>query len=249
MEARINDHSLYYELDGPEDGPALVLLHHGLGSTRAWRENVLELVRAGFRVIAYDRWGYGGSTTRSRLNIPAFDDDVEDLRALLDLLEIEQVDLIGHSDGGTISLHFAARFPERVRKLVLVAAHIYIEEKMIPGIESVRYTYDNEPRFRQGLNRVHGDKAASVFRNWYDGWVENAPPDWDMRPILRSITIPVLVVQGEQDEHATPQHAYDLASALPNAKLWLAPGAGHMLPQEQAEQFNCRVLEFLTTDA
>ena len=57
---------------------------------------------------------------------------------------------------------------------------------------------------------------------------------WDMRPILRQIGCPTLVVQGEADEHATPQHARDIADGIPGAELWLVPGAGHMLPQENA---------------
>ena len=68
---------------------------------------------------------------------------------------------------------------------------------------------------------------------------------WDMRPILSHIHCPVLVVQGEQDEHATPQHAKDIAEAIPGAELWLLPGAGHMFPQENAALINPRLLQFL----
>ena len=67
-----------------------------------------------------------------------------------------------------------------------------------------------------------------------------------MRPLLAGISCPALVIQGEQDEHATPQHARDIAAAIPGAELWLLPGAGHMLPQEAAERFNPRLIEFLS---
>jgi pimeloyl-ACP methyl ester carboxylesterase len=53
------------------------------------------------------------------------------------------------------------------------------------------------------------------------------------------------VIQGEGDEHATPEHAVDIAENIPGAELWLVPGAKHMLPQEMAELFNQKVLSFL----
>jgi 3-oxoadipate enol-lactonase len=71
---------------------------------------------------------------------------------------------------------------------------------------------------------------------------------WDIRPRLRNIRCRVLVVQGLEDEHATPQHARDLAGAIPAAELWLVPGAGHMLPREQPEVFNPRLLGFLMAE-
>jgi pimeloyl-ACP methyl ester carboxylesterase len=66
-----------------------------------------------------------------------------------------------------------------------------------------------------------------------------------MRPLLPKITSPTLVVQGEMDEHATPQHALDIANAIPNAELWVVPGEKHMFPQEEAETFNKRLIRFL----
>jgi pimeloyl-ACP methyl ester carboxylesterase len=66
-----------------------------------------------------------------------------------------------------------------------------------------------------------------------------------MRPVLEKIACPTLVVQGMEDEHATPQHARDIAAGIPGAELWLDPGTAHMLPQERAEVFNRKVVEFL----
>ena len=177
--------------------------------------------------------------------MPNFTQDLSDLQRLLDILELGQVSLVGHSDGGTIALYFAAAHPERVRSLVTVAAHVYVEEKMQPSILAVRHAFEHDGRFRAGLRRVHGDKFEQVFHNWFDGWARSECKDWDLRPLLNSITCPVMVVQGEQDEHATPQHAIDLAAAIKGAGLWLVPGARHMLPQENAVIFNPRLLEFL----
>jgi pimeloyl-ACP methyl ester carboxylesterase len=153
--------------------------------------------------------------------------------------------LIGHSDGGTIALYYAMQYPEKVAALVTVAAHIYLEPKMEPGIQGIRQTFEGDPRFRDGLHRLHGDKFESVFFNWFDGWHTPKALAWDLRPHLPEIACPTLVIQGEDDEHATPQHAHDVAEGIPDAELWLVPGAKHMLPQDSPEVFNLKLLEFL----
>jgi len=241
----INGHKLNVESHGPDNGPAVVLLHHGLGSIRAWKANVPALAAAGLHVIAYDRWGYGKSDARAELGQPYFDADQADLLSLLDELQLGQAALVGHSDGGTIAMYFAAAHPERIAKLVTVAAHIYVEPKMQAGPEMIRATYENDPDFQRRFTRQHGEKAGQVFQNWYGGWFRTDNLSWDMRPVLSNITCPTLVIQGEQDEHASPQHAINIAEAIPGAGLWLLPGAGHMLPQEEAKRFNPCLIEFL----
>ncbi len=241
----INGHCLNVEVHGPPDGPAVVLLHHGLGSVYSWQAQIPALVAAGFRTIAYDRWGYGRSDAREQLSMPYFKDDLRDLKLLLELHQIQSAALVGHSDGGTIALYYAALHVKQVTAVVPVAAHIYVEPKMHPGIEGVKRAFENDPNFRQGLRRLHEDKVDAVFQGWYQGWRKPENLDWDMRSTLEDISCPTLVVQGLEDEHATPQHARDIAAAIPDARLWLLPQAGHMLPQDYPEEFNTRVCSFL----
>jgi pimeloyl-ACP methyl ester carboxylesterase len=241
----INGHNLYMEHYGPENGPVVGLLHHGLGSARAWREQIPSLVDAGYQVVAYDRWGYGGSDARPKLDLPTFTTDLDDLCSLFEQLGIRRAALLGDSDGGTIALYFAAQHPELVSCVVTVAAHIYVETKMEPGILGIRQSFKTDERFRSGLHHAHGEKYNAVFHNWFDGWHRIESLAWDMRPVLAQIRCPTLIVQGEEDEHATPQHAKDIVEAITGAELWLLPGTGHMLPQENANLFNPRLIEFL----
>jgi len=242
---QINNHHLQINIHGPANGHPVILLHHGLGSTQAWRKQVPALTEAGYRVIVYDRWGYGQSEIRPYLEVPSFSDDLADLSAIIENLNLSTITLIGHSDGGTIALYYAAQHPEQVAALVTVAAHIYIEPKMDAGVQGVRHAFENDARFRAGLRRAHGDQFERVFHNWFDGWHTPKALNWDMRPLLRKITCPTLVIQGEADEHATPQHARDIAEGIPDAQLWLLPKAKHMLPQENAAAFNKRIIKFL----
>jgi pimeloyl-ACP methyl ester carboxylesterase len=241
----INGHNLHLERSGPGHAPAVVLLHHGLGSARAWRQQIPPLLQAGYQVIAYDRWGYGGSDPRPSLDVPGFDDDLADLESMLERLGLGEVALVGHSDGGTIALYMAARHPNLVRCLVSVAAHIYVEPQMQPGILGIRQAFEADPRFRKGLQVAHGEKCQEVFDHWFDGWYQLESLTWDMRPWLAQVKCPTLVVQGEEDEHATPQHARDIAGKIAGSELWLVPGANHMLPQEKPALFNDRLLQFL----
>ncbi|MGE5221626.1 MAG: alpha/beta fold hydrolase [Omnitrophica WOR_2 bacterium] len=252
MEFKTANHRIDYDLQGPEDGPVIVFLHDGLGSKWAWREQIPAFTGAGYRVIAYDRWGYGRSDPRPGIDIPFFEDDLVDLENLLDSLCPAPANLVGHSDGGNIALAFAVRNPEKVRSLVCVAAHVYVQPKMRDGILKARQDFEMSERLRAGLARQHGDKTRQVFYHWFDGWYNERNLAWDMRPDLAHIRCPALIVQGMDDEYATPQHAADIAAAVPNAGLFLAPQGAHRLPQQMPELFNCRILEFVkslhTTD-
>lgn len=241
----INNRELHIETHGHPDDRPIIFLHHGLGSTRAWQGQVSAFVDAGYHLIIYDRWGYGKSSPRPYLAVPSFVDDLEDLTAIIETLENQSVNLIGHSDGGSIALYFASQHPETVNALVVVAAHIYLEPKMEPGIQRIRQAFENDPRFREGLQRAHGQKFVSTFYNWFDGWHNPEALSWDMRPFLTEVQCPTLVIQGEKDEHATPQHAMDIAKSIASSELWLVPGGRHMLPQERVENFNTSVLTFL----
>lgn len=247
----VNGHKIYLEEHGSPDKPVVVLMHHGLGAVRSWKAQIPALVEHGWWVIAYDRWGYGKSDPRPSLSLPDFAPDLADLEQLLTILEINKLVLVGHSDGGKIAMLYTLRHPQQVERILLVSTHIYVEEKMGAGIQEVRQNYAQDADFRGKMHKVHGSKADQVFANWFDGWlaVGSLPGEcWDMRPAICEIACPVMVVQGLQDEHATPQHARDIAAAIPGAQLWLVPGVGHMLPQEADELFNARMLAFLGAD-
>jgi pimeloyl-ACP methyl ester carboxylesterase len=241
----INNREIHIETHGRPGDKPIIFLHHGLGSTHAWQGQISSFVDAGYHLVIYDRWGYGKSTPRLNLAVPSFADDLADLTMIIQTLDLQTVSLIGHSDGGSIALYYASKHPKTVDALVVVAAHIYLEPKMEPGIQKIRQAFENDPRFRKGMQRAHGEKYESTFYNWFNGWHNPDTLDWDMRPILRKVKCPTLVIQGKNDEHATPQHAMDIAEYIASAELWLVPGGRHMLPQEMGDEFNSSVLAFL----
>jgi pimeloyl-ACP methyl ester carboxylesterase len=203
------------------------------------------LAGAGYRVVAYDRWGHGKSAPREVWSMPYFKQDLVDFQVLLEELKVDQAALIGHSDGGKIAMYYTIDNPQRVISLLVVSTHIYIEPTMNQGVQTVRSDFENDRKFQRKMRRVHGDNAQALFWGWFNGWHDPSIRDWDMRPTISHITCPTLVVQGLADEYATPLQAQNIAAAIPGADLWLLPGAGHLLPQDFPEEFNLRMLEFL----
>lgn len=237
----IRGHDLYLEQSDLGKAPLVVLLHHGLGSLQAWQAQFEFLIAHGVSVLAYDRWGYGRSNDRPSLDPPFFEEDVQDLKALVSK-ENKALILVGHSDGGNIALSYASRYPQNVLGLIVVAAHIYFEPKMAEGIQDLFRSYQENEAFKEALQRVHGGKA--VFERWFQAWTRLGV-GWDVRQTFSNIQCPVLVIQGSEDEHATAQHAIDCAAALPNGRVQIVAGANHMLPQKSSDIFNQILIQSL----
>jgi pimeloyl-ACP methyl ester carboxylesterase len=240
----VSGHTLYWERHGAPEMGTLTLLHHGLGSVRSWRRQIPALSKAGWEVFAYDRWGYGRSDPRPEFADRFLMQDALEAIHLLDLLGIDRTALMGHSDGGSIALLMAAMQPVRFPHLVVIAAHIYYEEKMRAGLLSIAGEA-NRPPLSIALMREHGDRAEELADMWIKHWLESDPGSLEMSDQLAQISSPTLVIQGELDEHATPQHARDIATSVQHGELWLVPEVGHMPPHEIPEEFNRRVLDFL----
>jgi pimeloyl-ACP methyl ester carboxylesterase len=241
---RVQGHRLYWEIHGPANASPIVLLHHGLGSVYSWRRQIPAFVNQGWRVVAFDRWGYGRSDPRPSFEQDFLLKDKDEALKLLDILGIKRANIIGHSDGGTIALMLAAQYPLLVERLVTVAAHIYFEPKIVDGLELIAQAV-RVPPLSKVLAREHGGRAQALAQAWLDCWLRADFPTLSLQGQLSKITCPVLVIQGELDEHATPKHASDIAKGVHNGELWLIPGVGHMPMHEVPEDFNHRVLRFL----
>lgn len=241
---RVDRHRLYWELHGRSKGSTVVFLHHGLGSTRSWRRQVPAFVAKGWQVLVYDRWGYGRSDARAAFEKDFLYRDAEESLSLITGLGFKRVSIVGHSDGGSIGILLASQHSELVERLVLVAAHIYAEPKMEESLELLATT-SRQSGVSAALVKEHGARAQALVQAWLEGWLQPANRDFTLVWHLPRIQCPTFVVQGELDEHATPQHARDLAAWVPNGELWLIGDVKHMPNHEIPEAFNQRVLEFL----
>lgn len=217
-------------------GPTLVFLHEGLGSIALWKDFPSRLcTRLGLPGLVYDRWGYGQSEPldRPRTTTYLHDEARIFLPAVLRELGIERCILVGHSDGGSIALLFAASFPAVTAAIVTEAAHVFVEEITLAGIRAAGVAYATTD-LPHRLARYHGDKTDGIFRAWHDGWCSTEFRGWNIEAELPRITCPTLVLQGADDEYGTPAQVEAIASGVGGpVESVLLPGCGHT-PHQQA---------------
>jgi pimeloyl-ACP methyl ester carboxylesterase len=232
--------------------PLVVFLHEGLGSLSMWRDFPDRLcATAGVRGLVYSRPGYGRSTPRSAEEAWNLDfmhrQAHEVLPALLAALGIdgerERVWLLGHSDGGSIALLYAARWSERLAGAIVLAPHILVEDLSIASIEKAREAY-RETDLRQRLARHHDD-PDSAFWGWNDIWLHPPFRHWTIEAEIGSIACPLLAVQGLDDEYGTLEQIRGIARRVPGTRLLELPECGHSPQRDQPERLIVAATEFM----
>jgi pimeloyl-ACP methyl ester carboxylesterase len=123
------------------------------------------------------------------------------LPALLDRLGLEHPILVGHSDGASIALIYAAEHPGQVAALVTMAPHVFVEEKCVSEIARVTEDY-RTGELREKMAPHHADVDAA-FYGWSDVWLDPGFLAWDIRALLPSIEVPMLLIQGLEDQYGT----------------------------------------------
>ncbi len=236
----------YRDLPGTE--PALVFLHEGLGSIELWRAFPDDVRAAtGRRTVVFSRPGYGRSTP-----VPPpwpvtymHEQALVVLPAVLDRLEVERPVLVGHSDGASIAvIHAGAGHP--VAGLVLLAPHVFVEDCSITGIEAARSAYRSSA-LRERLGRYHDD-VDSTFWGWNGVWLSPEFRSWNIELYLATIDVPVLAIQGADDEYGTVAQLDAIAGGVGRGLVErvVLPGQGHVLHTGETSELVARVAGFVS---
>jgi pimeloyl-ACP methyl ester carboxylesterase len=236
------------------DAPLVVFLHEGLGSVSTWRDFPDRVCMAlAWRGLVYSRPGYGRSTPRAAHE--AWDTDFmhrqahEVLPAFLAAAgvdtAVERPWLVGHSDGGTIALLFAAQYPPRLAGAVVIAPHIRVEDISIASILKARDAYARG-ELRERLARHHADPDSAFF-GWSDAWLRDAFRAWTIEDTLGSITCPVLAVQGVDDEYGTLEQIRGIQRRVPGAQRLELPHCGHSPQRDQPDALLAAIVHFAQT--
>lgn len=227
-------------------GPPVVLLHGLAGSYRWWRYTVPALANS-FRVHLPDLIGFGGSRLAAG-GPPEIPRLAELLTLWLDALGLERVHLVGHSMGGQISIHIAARRPERVDRLALVSAAGIPRRLSLP--EMARFVAElipprawGRPAFlptiaRDALRAGPAPILSATYHILKD----------DVRPLLHRIRSPTLIIWGRLDPLTPLAHGWILADAIADARLHVLPDAAHNPMADRPEEFNAVLRSFLQGD-
>ncbi len=241
---------LEYRMIGPkpDTAPTLMLLHEGLGCVGLWGDFPERLAKAtGCGVFAYSRAGYGQS---SPVPLPRplsyMHDEARDvLPKLLDTIGFQRGLLIGHSDGASIAAIYAgSQQDHRVGGLVLMAPHFFTEDMGIASIEEARRSYATGD-LRAKLSRWHAD-VDNAFKGWNGAWLDPKFRQWDITEFLAYIRVPVLIVQGEDDQYGT---ARQIESAQEECycpvEVALLPGAKHSPQRDKPDETLKAISEFV----
>ncbi|MEN6467078.1 MAG: alpha/beta hydrolase [Syntrophaceae bacterium] len=219
-------------------GPALVFLHEGLGSIAQWRDFPELLCRkAGLPGLIYDRLGYGGSEPINEKRRVEYlhEEALASLPEVLQKCHVGKALFVGHSDGGSIALLFAAVHPERTAGVITEAAHVFVEDVTVDGIRAAVALYERGD-LKEKLARYHAGNTEGAFRGWADTWLAPEFRNWNIEEYLSSIHAPLLAIQGCNDPYGTPAQVKSIVSRVNGpARGLIIPGCGH-IPHIQAKQ-------------
>jgi len=250
--------TIYYEVTGADDAPAVVLTHGAGGSHAAWFQQVPPLADAGYRVVTWDSRGFGRSTFTT--GVMSADTAVDDLVAVLDAIGCKRVHLVGQSMGGWWATAFALAQPHRLRSLTLsntvaglwtdalfehfanfVAGAAAADESRLGVHNAVGPSFaarDPAHAFLyQQLNTFHDPPMAAVGRVLADARIEHAALD--------ALGIPILVITASDDALFPAPLVTDSASRLINARVVEIGDAGHSPYFERPDEYNAALLGFL----
>lgn len=230
----------------PERIPTtLVFLHEGLGSIVQWRDFPANLSTAtGLPALVYERWGHGSSDALDTQRTIHYlhDEAFISLPEVLKQTNINDAILIGHSDGGSIGLLFAAIHGIKTRGVITEAAHVFVEEVTVAGIRRAVELYETTD-LKDRLYQYHKENTEKMFRAWADTWLSSSFRSWNIEGFLSQISCPLLVIQGEQDEYGTKAQMESIVKHVGGpAEGLIIPGCGHV-PHHQAHE---RVLKEMT---
>ena len=247
----IGSQNLEYRFVGPQPdkAPTLVLLHEGLGCVGLWADFPEKLSAAtGAGVFVYSRAGYGKSSAVKPPRPLSYmhDEARETVPRLLDAIGFQRGLLIGHSDGASIAAIYAGSHQDhRVGGLVLIAPHFFTEDTGIASIAEAKKAYETGD-LRQRLSRWHAD-VDNAFKGWNGAWLDPEFRKWNITEFLAYIRVPVLIVQGEDDQYGTVKQieAAQQECYCP-VEIALLPGARHSPQREAAEVTLKAISDFVT---
>ncbi|MDY6879569.1 MAG: alpha/beta hydrolase [Thermodesulfobacteriota bacterium] len=230
-------HEIVWHGPPPDQAPTLVFLHEGLGCVAMWRDFPARLAAAtGCGALVYSRLGYGGSDPCALpRSINFMHEEAQTvLPELMRLVGIQRCILIGHSDGGSIAIIYAGSRPEiSLLGLITESAHVFCEDITVRSIRKAGEMFA-KGTLRQKLEKYHGSNTDCAFWGWNRVWLQPDFRKWNLESYVSGIHVPVLVIQGENDEYGTSaQVASIVRHAGPGVEVLVPPNCGHNPHQEQ----------------
>jgi pimeloyl-ACP methyl ester carboxylesterase len=248
-------HLSYSDTGG--NGVAVVFVHAATGSRRVWEYQIPAFTAAGYRVIAYDRRGFGRSTVDPAGPQPGTGAD--DLLGLVDHLKLDRFHLVGTAAGGIVSLDFAVSFPQRLRSLVVAnsVGGVQDEDYLEMGRRLRPPQFNALPPDVRELGPSYRAANPAGTTRWLE-LEKISRPDGTTPPVqtfrnrltfslLESISVPTFLLTGDADLYTPPAVLRLFAARIKGSASLIVPDVGHSTYWEQPDVFNQKVLEFIQT--
>jgi pimeloyl-ACP methyl ester carboxylesterase len=221
-----------------ETKPAVVFIHGSGGTARRWKKQVAYLGDG--RALALDLPGHGTRVHESGPPEMSMRDYALDVRQQLQAAGVHLPVVAGHSLGGGIALQLALEWSEELRGLILIGTGARL--RVLPALlEAAR---NDQSAALSGTEGASGEEAQDLAPGMF--YRDLAACDkFDVMAQLGQITLPVLVVCGEEDRMTPPKYAEYLCAHLPHATLRMIPGAGHDVMSDQPDALNAAIGEWL----
>lgn len=234
----------------PDESPAPILLFHdSLGCVELWRDFPAALAQATQRpVLAYDRLGFGHSTSREALPGVGFvrEEAEQIFPALMQALGVPLCVPFGHSVGGAMALLAAARWPERCQAVVTESAQTYVQERTRDGIRAAQAAFADAKEFAK-LERYHGQRARWVLDAWTKTWLCPEFDDWAVTADLPQVRCPALAIHGSADEYGSVAFPEAIASGVGGrVEVEIMADCGHMPHRVEQARVLARIARFLS---
>lgn len=247
----IRGKEVYYEVHG--EGNPILLLHHGFSSGRMWDGIYPGLVAAGYKVILYDRRGFGQSEPGADfeefyLSDRYCEESVEELAALCDRLDIHSFSIVGQCEGGVVGVYYAGRFPDQVRTLMISSTLCSSPSTMVE-LNRLHFPIpfqELEPAIRHSLVRWHGpDRAERIYELARVRGGAYGSGMFDLRPRLAFVNCPTLVLYPDRSALFEVEQAVALYRHLRDGELAVLPRCGHNTYQHYPKEYVRHLLNFL----
>lgn len=241
---------IYFETHG--EGETIMLLHHGFGCTKIWKDIAPALIQAGYRVVLYDRRGYGRSEKgEGFLEFYVSDrfraESVQELGALKSELGIGPCHLVGQCEGGVVAVDYAARHPEQVRSLVTSSTQCFSTIPMTE-LNAMKFTKtfaELNAELKEKFLDWHGETTEASFNQFRLFGGEYGKDYFDLRNTLRAVTCPALVIYPDRSFIFEVEQGVAFYRHLMLGELMVLPDCGHNTYEERPEEYITAVLEFL----
>lgn len=229
----------------------IIFLHEALGSIPQWRSFPNELCQAlKLNGIVYERQGHGKSDslvderTSRYLHEYAYKELPEFIESIC--APSQKLLLVGHSDGGTIALLYASKYPKNIQAVVTIAAHVINEPETIAGIQPAVEAYKSGKLIK--LKEFHGEKTDVLFNAWANTWNSADFINWDITSDIDQLSAPLLAMQGSKDQYGTLKQLELIKAHVQGLCVTsLIPDAGHHPHLEKQKELIQQVTDWLGT--